>query len=202
MTLDEAIIHTEKVYERLKDKCVDCANEHQQLAQWLKDYKEIKSKEVYTMNKEQQIKKWFNSLYEDFYIADITDIEYLKVNIRSFKTNLKKQYKDFMAHNLKDLFIRSIGFLITKYKKDEYLILKQLETLLIKKNKDYNNSFDRTVDEYGYVVIAIRLEDKINRLNNLIKNNNEVKDESIEDTLLDIAGYCVLSLIYLENKEA
>lgn len=106
-----------------------------------------------------------------------------------------------MAHNLKDLFMRSIGFLITKYKKDEYLILKQLETLLIKKNKDYNNSFDRTVDEYGYVVIAIRLEDKINRLNNLIKNNNEVKDESIEDTLLDIAGYSVLSLIYLENKE-
>ena len=154
-----------------------------------------------TMNKEEQIKKWFNSLYEDFYIADITDIECLKSNIRSFKTNLKKQYKDFMAHNLKDLFIHSIGFLITKYKKDEYLILKQLETLLIKKNKDYNNSFDRTVDEYGYVVIVIRLEDKINRLNNLIKNNNEVKDESIEDTLLDIAGYCVLSLIYLENKE-
>ena len=86
-------------------------------------------------------------------------------------------------------------------KKDEYLILKQLETLLIKKNKDYNNSFDRTVDEYGYVVIAIRLEDKINRLNNLMKNNNEVNYESIEDTLLDIAGYCVLSLIYLENKE-
>ena len=154
------------------------------------------------MNKEEQIKKWFNSLYEDFYIADITDIECLKLNIRSFKTNLKKQYKDFMVHNLKDLFIRSIGFLITKYKKDEYLILKQLETLLIKKNKDYNSSFDRTVDEYGYVVIAIRLEDKINRLNNLIKNNNEVKDESIEDTLLDIAGYCVLSLIYLENKGA
>ena len=153
------------------------------------------------MNKEHQIKKWFNFLYKDFYIADITDIEYLKSNIRSFKTNLKQRYKDCMVHNLKDLFIRSIGFLITKYKKDEYLILKQLETLLIKKNKDYNNSFDRTVDEYGYVVIAIRLEDKINRLNNLMKNNNEVNYESIEDTLLDIAGYCVLSLIYLENKE-
>ncbi len=105
-----------------------------------------------------------------------------------------------MAHNLKDLFMRSIGFLITKYKKDEYLILKQLETLLIKKNKDYNNSFDRTVDEYGYV--AIELDKKKNRLHSLLKNKEKPNYESIEDTLLDIAGYCVLSLIYLENKGA
>lgn len=47
MTLDEAIIHAEEVYERLKDKCIDCANEHKQLAEWLKDYKEIKFKQGY-----------------------------------------------------------------------------------------------------------------------------------------------------------
>lgn len=45
MTIDDAIIHAEKVYEILKNKCIDCANEHKQLAEWLKDYKEIKSKQ-------------------------------------------------------------------------------------------------------------------------------------------------------------
>lgn len=42
--LDEAINHAEEVYEKLKDSCPVCANEHKQLAEWLKDYKEIKSK--------------------------------------------------------------------------------------------------------------------------------------------------------------
>mgnify|MGYP004647925749 CR=1 FL=1 len=45
MELDEAINHAEEVYKKLKDSCPDCANEHKQLAEWLKDYKEIKSKQ-------------------------------------------------------------------------------------------------------------------------------------------------------------
>ena len=44
MTLDEAIKHTEEVYEKLKDNCPNCANEHKQLAEWIKDYKKIKFK--------------------------------------------------------------------------------------------------------------------------------------------------------------
>ena len=46
MTLDEAINHAEEVYEKLKDYCPDCANEHKQLAEWLKDYENIKSKQA------------------------------------------------------------------------------------------------------------------------------------------------------------
>lgn len=45
MTLDEAIKHAEEAYERLKNSCPNCANEHKQLAEWLKDYKNIKSKQ-------------------------------------------------------------------------------------------------------------------------------------------------------------
>lgn len=151
------------------------------------------------MNKEQQIKEFFNS--EDFYIVSITGIECLELNLYSLKINIKKQYEDFIVENLKDLFLHSISIFIIKYKKDLDIILKELETLLIKKNRDYNNSFDKTVDEFGYAAIAVRLSDKINRLQNITKNANEVKDESIEDTLIDIAGYCVLSLIYLKNKK-
>ena len=96
--------------------------------------------------------------------------------------------------------MHTISYLSTEYYEEVYDILKKLETLLIRKNKDYNNSFDKTVNEYGYVVIAIRLEDKINRLKNLKNNKNQVTNESLKDTLLDIAGYCVLALIYIKEN--
>lgn len=98
------------------------------------------------------------------------------------------------------LYTDVISIICERYSKRQEQVLEELKTLLIKKNKDYDSAFDKTLDKYGYIVIAIRLEDKINRFNNLIKNNNEVKDESIEDTLFDIAGYCILSIIYIDNQ--
>lgn len=43
MTLDEAIIHCEEVADRcdVTDGNIKCANEHRQLAGWLKDYKRL-----------------------------------------------------------------------------------------------------------------------------------------------------------------
>ena len=45
-----------------------------------------------------------------------------------------------------------------------------------------------------------RMEDKWNRLDNLTLNpeNIQVKDESIEDTLIDLANYCLMTCIELE----
>ena len=45
MTLDEAICHAEEVASRRFDDrvhCIKCADEHRQLAEWLKDYKRLK----------------------------------------------------------------------------------------------------------------------------------------------------------------
>lgn len=43
MTLDEAIIHCEEAADRcdVTDGNIKCANEHRQLAEWLKDYKRL-----------------------------------------------------------------------------------------------------------------------------------------------------------------
>ena len=45
MTLDEAIAHCEEVadYDCYNENQMKCANEHRQLAEWLRDYKELKS---------------------------------------------------------------------------------------------------------------------------------------------------------------
>jgi hypothetical protein len=65
-----------------------------------------------------------------------------------------------------------------------------------KKNKDYGNSFEKMIDKYGMVALLIRFQDKFGRLDSIVLKGQavEVKDESIEDTLLDIAGYAILEL--------
>ncbi len=72
-------------------------------------------------------------------------------------------------------------------------IALEVAELVEKKNRDYGNSFDKTLDEYGDTAYFLRIEDKISRLKSLSKKDAEV-DESIEDTLKDIAGYTLLMI--------
>lgn len=45
MTLDEAIKHCEEqAIKNEKLNCINCAKEHKQLAEWLKDYKILKER--------------------------------------------------------------------------------------------------------------------------------------------------------------
>nr|DAG78548.1 MAG TPA: Nucleotide modification associated domain 1 [Caudoviricetes sp.] len=49
---------------------------------------------------------------------------------------------------------------------------------------------------------CIRLTDKLNRLCSLTKNSSQrVQDESIEDTLKDLATYSVMTLIELRREK-
>lgn len=77
-----------------------------------------------------------------------------------------------------------------------------LAVTLENKNNAYGDSFTKSVDKYGLSVIGVRLSDKYNRIEHLI-THNELKenDESLEDTLLDMAGYAILGLKYLEEHK-
>lgn len=80
-------------------------------------------------------------------------------------------------------------------------ITKKLTRLYIAKNKDYGDSFGRSIRKYGLVAALTRISDKFNRAENLIINRGEpnIKDESINDTLLDLAAYCIMTTIEIEN---
>lgn len=71
-----------------------------------------------------------------------------------------------------------------------------------KKNADYGNAFEKSMDEDGLLVAKIRIGDKIRRINSLIKNNGEgqVKDEKLEDTYLDLANYCVMTILWIRKQ--
>lgn len=80
-------------------------------------------------------------------------------------------------------------------------IAQEIADLVERKNRDYGNSFDKTMDEYGITAYFLRIEDKISRLKSLNKSNTQlVADESKEDTLKDIIGYTLLMINYLKNQ--
>ena len=69
------------------------------------------------------------------------------------------------------------------------------------KNHDYGNSFEESLDEFGLVASVVRLGDKMNRIKSLIKKEAQVKDESIKDTLLDMANYAIMTVMWMNKKE-
>ena len=77
-----------------------------------------------------------------------------------------------------------------------------LADVLNQKNLAYGDSFSKSLDEDGLLVLKIRLGDKLNRVSSLIKKGElKENDESLEDTLLDMAGYAILGLKYLKEYE-
>lgn len=70
------------------------------------------------------------------------------------------------------------------------------------KNADYGDSFNITRNEYPNAIL-IRLQDKFLRLKQLYRNNFEanVQNESVKDTLMDMANYCILELIAITEQE-
>jgi hypothetical protein len=95
-----------------------------------------------------------------------------------------------------------------------YEILAELEELHSTKNSDYaeksdplsNLKMSEQIDIPGYVGNFIRMGDKWSRLVQLMKKKQHgegpaVKNESMKDTLRDLAVYCILEMILLEEYE-
>lgn len=72
--------------------------------------------------------------------------------------------------------------------------------LYAKKNHDYGNSFDDSMNKIGNAYALGRLHDKINRLIALSKTKSKVNDESIIDTLKDLACYSIMTINYLNKN--
>ena len=82
-------------------------------------------------------------------------------------------------------------------------ILNGLEQTYKNKNNDYGNSVADTYEKFGDLSFLVRITDKYNRLMTLCNPNapeQKVKDEKIDDTILDLANYCLLWLVEKEYK--
>ena len=68
------------------------------------------------------------------------------------------------------------------------------------KNHDYGNSFEQSCNKFGIIAAVVRMGDKMNRLESLAIKRAEVKDESIKDTLLDLANYAIMTVMWLNQQ--
>ena len=83
-------------------------------------------------------------------------------------------------------------------------ICKELNNTYQKKNHDYGNSFGETYEKLGIISAITRITDKYNRLVSLCtlpESERMVEDETISDTLLDMANYCIMTEMELRKKK-
>lgn len=75
-------------------------------------------------------------------------------------------------------------------------ITRKMLDVFRKKNHDYGNSFA----DHGVVGVMLRMHDKFKRFLSVSeKGINLVNDETLDDTLLDLANYSVMALLLRSN---
>jgi len=83
-------------------------------------------------------------------------------------------------------------------------IIENLNKIYRVKNKTYSDAASKNFDKYGLIYYLIKLSEKLDRLQsiNLLpeidsKNMQVQTCESLNDTLMDIANYCIMAAIDL-----
>lgn len=81
-------------------------------------------------------------------------------------------------------------------------VCKELNQLYKQKNQDYGDSFHETFLEEGMAMARIRLTDKLNRFKRLTKRESvqNVADESVRDTLIDLANYAIMTVMEMDRE--
>ena len=93
-------------------------------------------------------------------------------------------------------------------------ICDELNSLYERKNHDYGDSFHQTFVEEGLAMTRIRLGDKFNRFKILSRSGEtlsrlsandagqqQVTDESIRDTLMDLANYAIMTILEMDEEK-
>lgn len=79
-------------------------------------------------------------------------------------------------------------------------IVEEMKEIHERKNADYGNNFHKRFEKWGFLTALLRLSDKMERLENIYeKGEIQVKDESVYDTLIDLANYAVMTAVELRN---
>lgn len=108
-------------------------------------------------------------------------LDTIRINLEVFEEN-DKTLSNTSAHQFKD-------------------IAKGIIETYVRKNHDYGNSFDKSLDKFGLVASVVRIGDKMNRIESLVQKKAMVQDESIRDTLLDMANYAIMTVMWMDNQD-
>lgn len=157
-------------------------------------YVQKKSFEVY-QNKFDYYKNIFNNKLHNKSILDIQKKINFNLIISPNNITIKDQF--YLEEYFIDLYNISGIFYCNSLDFNDYLFMQnEALELFTKKNKDYGDAFAT----FGLIGVIIRLQDKINRIQNISKNNKiEVIDESLRDTFIDLHNYSCMANILINN---
>jgi hypothetical protein len=73
-----------------------------------------------------------------------------------------------------------------------------------RKNHDYGNSFEESLDQFGIIASLVRMQDKMLRLQSLTDESKtqQVGSESLLDTLEDLSNYAAMTACWLKGVQA
>lgn len=143
----------------------------------------------YFVNQHGELDVKYDFDFDNDYVVSIDTVLFI------LSQNLKESYKS--VQNMENI----------KFKAQSYVdcfddILKEMSEVHQRKNADYGNNFHKRYEKYGFLTALLRLTDKMERLENIYeKGEIQVKDESVEDTLLDLANYAVMTIVELRNNK-
>lgn len=80
-----------------------------------------------------------------------------------------------------------------------YDIQDELADILLNKHEDYGPKNISDAPGGPLNGLRVRMHDKIARLNNLIDSGKEPKNESIRDTLVDLANYATIAIMVIDD---
>ena len=108
--------------------------------------------------------------------------------------------KYFMEENCKDIPTEEPEEL--SYDEQTFKeITEQMLQTYIKKNRDYGGAFERGMERDGIISALTRMYDKLDRLHSLKDKDPEIVEESVQDTLLDLANYAIMTRICLLKSD-
>ena len=149
-------------------------------------------------------------LYPEDCLEPITDHDYLmdkilERNNKPEKLNTGDPWIDNLPESYFEMYeVESLKEptesldLINQHKR----ICERLNKVYADKNHDYGNSFGATYEKYGDISALVRISDKMNRIEQLVQTGEQkVKDEALEDSILDMANYLIMWAMELEEEE-
>lgn len=82
-------------------------------------------------------------------------------------------------------------------------VYEELLNTFCKKNHDYGNSFELSLDNHGLVAGVVRMEDKMNRLSTSVDSDTDaqIASESLVDTLMDLSNYAAMAACWLMGQD-
>lgn len=165
----------------------------------------------------------FDDLFKGFHGMPKEHTEWYEKHPEPFIESMGKQAKidtsnssnDEMEMRIAALHAKDIAeyfknITISREEAEKYLlgcitfdsVLDKMKELHAKKNKDYGDAFHKSFMDFGPTAGVVRLNDKMERVKSLVKNGKaEVKDESILDSLEDLACYAVMLYVELKNRD-